>query len=151
MIYTVGYQNITIEQLEQIMEEKDIGLLIDVRSIPYSRNPGKREFNKNRLRDVLGDLKYVWWGDICGGKRGPVIPTCIESLKLYAMPGEENILLLCLEGDPRECHRYYDISIRLLEHDIDAVHIFNGSEMKTSEIKGGSHEILNRDRSKKTL
>lgn len=138
MIYTVGYQNITIEQLEKIMNEKNIGLLIDVRSIPYSRNPQKYEFNKNRLQNLLG-TRYIWMGDVCGGKHGHVSLNCIETLQLHNIPGAQNILLLCLENDPCDCHRYCDIGKRLLENGIDIVHLFDGNEVKTSELKGGNH------------
>ena len=49
MIYTIGYQKFSIEDIENIIVKKDIGLLVDVRSHPYSRNPAKKDFNKNRL------------------------------------------------------------------------------------------------------
>jgi hypothetical protein len=123
MIYTVGYQNITIEQLEKIVEDKNIGLLTDVRSIPYSRIPEKYEFNKNRLAARFSD-KYTWMGDRCGGKKGKAKPECIKKLiYLTTPPGERNLLLLCMEQHPCDCHRYYDIAKRLLNHGIEVRHL----------------------------
>ena len=142
MIYSIGYQKITVEQLKEIMKQKDIGLLVDVRSVPYSRNPLKYEFNKNRLIASLGIStkhachRYTWMGDRCGGKQGPVKAECIRKLLvLNNPPGEHNLLLMCMENHPLDCHRYYDISKRLLDPGrIDVIHLFDGQEVKTSEL-----------------
>jgi len=96
-IYTIGYQAITVAQLLNIISEKGIELLIDVRSIPYSWRP---EFNKNRLMEALGE-KYLWMGKECGGKTG-VTPECYKQLQQL---GKKSILLMCMEADPAQCHR----------------------------------------------
>jgi uncharacterized protein (DUF488 family) len=131
MIYTIGYQRNTIEDIERIMTAKNIGLLVDVRSVPYSRNPAKREFNKNRMLQRFCGSCYFWLGEICGGKKGPVGSACIR--KLLELATKEDLLLMCLENHPFDCHRYYDIGKRLLDPGrVDAVHIFDGTMVKTS-------------------
>lgn len=94
-IYTIGYQALTVAALLEIMA--GIDLLIDVRSIPYSRKP---EFNKNRLMEALGE-KYLWMGKECGGKTG----VTLECYKQLQKLGKKSVLLMCMEADPAQCHR----------------------------------------------
>ena len=56
MIYTLGYSKWTVDQVIKTMDEKKIDLLVDVRSIPYSRfSPS---FNKAALMVSLGP-RYI--------------------------------------------------------------------------------------------
>lgn len=133
MIYSIGYARMTLEALEQTLRERNIDLLIDVRSVPYSRKPG---FNRNRLEKQFGVEVYVWKGDILGGKYGPAQEAGIDFLRRLDREGRQ--VLMCMENDPRDCHRYQDIGVRLLEHGIDVVHLHDGIEETTSQImKGG--------------
>lgn len=135
MIYTIGYQKITLVNLVQIMGKsagKNIDLLVDVRSKPYSR---KADFNQKNLIYVFGK-KYLWLGDICGGLTGKATDVCIE--KLAQLGKKRNILLMCMENDPLKCHRYSDLSLRLLAMGIQAIHLFDGKEMTTDELKNSS-------------
>ncbi|MDO8281551.1 MAG: DUF488 family protein [Thermodesulfovibrionia bacterium] len=131
MIYTIGYQKSNLKHIISIMDAKDIGLLVDVRSVPYSRVPEKYEFNKNRMIEELKD-KYLWVGDICGGKSGnPVPQKCInEIIDLHKGRGF-NLLLMCMENHPCDCHRLYDISRRLVKSGEIPVHLFDGNEVET--------------------
>lgn len=134
MIYSIGYAKLTPEQLEQTLRERNINLLIDVRSVPYSRKPN---FNRKRLEQQFGLEVYIWKGDVLGGKYGPVHDDGIEYLLRLSKEGKQ--ILMCLENNPRDCHRYQDIGVRLLEHGIDVVHLYDGKEETTSEIlKGGN-------------
>lgn len=47
MLYTIGHGNMNIEQLAKRLQDKDIGLLVDVRSYPGSRR------NPDVLREFL--------------------------------------------------------------------------------------------------
>ena len=133
MIYSIGYARMTPEDLEKTLRDHKIDLLIDVRSVPYSRKPG---FNRKRLEEQFGLKVYIWKGDILGGKFGPVQEAGIDYLLRLDKEGKQ--ILMCLENDPRDCHRYQDIGVRLLEHGIDVVHLHDGIEETTSEIlKGG--------------
>lgn len=133
MIYSIGYQRLTPEALERTLRTYGITLLIDVRSVPYSRKP---EFNRKKLEQRFGINVYVWKGDILGGKYGPAQEIGIDYLRLLDREGKQ--VLMCLENDPRDCHRYQDIGIRLLEYGIDVVHLHDGVEETASHImKGG--------------
>lgn len=142
MIYTIGYQKRTVAEIVEIMDAKDIGLLVDVRSVPYSRHPSKYEFNRNRLQSSLGS-RYLWLGDICGGKRGPATDACIDRLVKYA--GQTGLMLMCMENHPCDCHRLYDLSRRLKARGGQAVHLFDGREATTDEL---SEEACNERKTK---
>ena len=132
MIYSIGYSKWTVEQVVKVMEEKKIGLLIDLRSVPFGRfNPA---FNRPNLQAVLKS-RYVWKGDVLGGKYGPVKD---EGIAWLVEQSEKNLIIMCVEMDPRQCHRLTDVSARLyLEHKIDVIHLISdGTEHPTSYYLG---------------
>jgi len=128
MIYTIGYQKLTVERLVRVMDENKIAVLADVRSIPYGR---RHEFNRKNLEKILGP-RYAWLGDVLGGKFGPAKPQGLD--KLTALAAQFPVLVLCMEHNPCDCHRFRDIGVRLLEKGIDAVHIHDNKELRTSEL-----------------
>jgi uncharacterized protein (DUF488 family) len=136
MIYTIGYSKWTVDQLLKVMTEKEVDLLVDLRSVPFGRfNP---PFNRPNLEHVLRSL-YIWKGDVLGGKYGPVKDEGINWL--IAEHNREigrNIIIMCVEADPRKCHRLTDVCARLyLEHGIDAVHLMHdGTERTTNSYLG---------------
>ncbi len=131
MIYSIGYEKITLQDLKRVIKQYRIGLVIDVRSIPYARL-AKQEFNRNRLFEYFGP-RYEWKGDILGGKTGPALEAGIEYLA--RKNGQKSNILLCVENDPKRCHRFYDISIRLLEKGIEVIHIYDSQAVSTTELR----------------
>jgi uncharacterized protein (DUF488 family) len=129
-IYAIGYQQRKVEDIVEIVKEKGISHVVDVRSVPYSRD---QSYNKNRLSDVFGN-QYVWLGKVLGGKTGPAKQEGIERLLIALREKELVLLLMCMENHPCDCHRLTDISRRLLERGIDVIHIFDGEEKLTSEL-----------------
>lgn len=130
MIYTIGYQALTMSEFNRILEEKMVSVTVDVRSVPYSGRRDKTGFNKNRMERAFGS-RYTWKGDILGGKHGPAQEAGIRYLAEVSRLGS-NLLLLCMEADPLKCHRFHDIAVRLLPYGIDAVHL--PLELKTSDL-----------------
>jgi uncharacterized protein (DUF488 family) len=137
MIYSIGYSRFTFPQVKALMDEKEITLLVDVRSVPYSRRADKYDFNKNRLYKSLGK-RYAWKGEILGGKHGPATEAGIDWLEKKHKKSCI-LLLMCMEDDPLKCHRLTDIGVRLLERGIDVAHILaDGLEITTEAfVKGG--------------
>jgi uncharacterized protein (DUF488 family) len=137
MIYTIGYQRLSLDRLTEIMDAEHIDKLLDVRSVPYSR--WKPDFNKSVLAAAFGK-RYCWKGWLLGGKAGPVTEEGIEYL--VGLAAEKRYLLMCMEADPRDCHRFQDIGLRLLERGIDSTHIIISAEgwstRTTTELKGDS-------------
>lgn len=144
MIYTIGYQGITVADLLMVMDNRDIGLLVDVRSRPYSRKP---EFNKNRLIEQLGS-RYVWKGDILGGlpPKGASRPHIEDSAIGWLSSQTDNVLLMCMERHPCDCHRYLEIGVRLKKMGVDSVHICNGRSYTVDELR----EVCDERRTKRT-
>jgi len=137
MIYSIGYLTFTLSRVKSLMEEKDIDLLVDVRSVPYSRRKDKHEFNRNRLYESLA-THYIWKGRCLGGKPGPATEGGIDWLEKKHKKGC-TLLIMCMETDPLKCHRYSDIGIRLLERGIDVAHILTDGSIITTEtfVRGG--------------
>ena len=134
MIYSIGYQRVSIEALTNLVKDRRINVIVDVRSAPYSRRPDKYEFNRNRLQRRFPPARlptYTWKGDILGGKYGAASEEGIEWLVEHETIYD--ILLLCMEDDPAKCHRHYDIARRLLAKGIDVIHLHQGAERPESQ------------------
>lgn len=112
-IFTIGYQRLAPARLREIAEGLD-ALVIDCRSSPKSRMRG---YGANQIRALLGE-RYRWMGDQLGG-RGEIDPAGIERLRTLSR--DRNLMLMCLEEAPGDCHRHFTICE---PHFPDAVHIF---------------------------
>ena len=122
-LYTIGHGNRKPEDFLALLKHHGIEYLIDVRSQPYSKfNP---QFNQNELNFFLerNGIKYVFMGDSIGGR--PNDNSCydfdgkvdyeivktkdffingIERLKT-AYEKDINLVIMCSESKPCECHR----------------------------------------------
>jgi uncharacterized protein (DUF488 family) len=149
-IYTIGYGNRKIEEFLELLKKYQIRYLIDIRSSPYSKyNP---DFSKHRLEAHLSeyDVRYVYMGDTLGGR--PSVPSCytdgkvdyqkLSQLEFYkqgitrlrkAWEQKINVIVLCSEAKPQECHRSKLIGETLIEYGIDVAHIDENGELKTQE------------------
>ena len=124
MIYTIGYQRLSLAGLQKIVTLNDM-VLIDVRAKPYSR---RLEFSRNSLEAALGPL-YQWHGDTLGGKGQSIDQrgvTAIAAIKT------KNVLLMCMEEAPEHCHRHHTICGL---HFPDAVHIYRDQLIVASDLQ----------------
>ncbi len=123
MIYTIGYEGIKIIEFIEILRNRDIKILIDVRELPISR---KREFSKNNLKKHLNDenIEYFHFKDLGTPK---ILRDKIRSNRNYNLFFKEykkllcnkknvlnnlielvdgkNVCLICYEKDYNYCHR----------------------------------------------
>ena len=122
-LYTIGHGNRKPEDFLAILKDFGIKYLIDVRSQPYSKfNP---QYNQADLNYFLehNDIKYVFMGDTIGGR--PTDKSCYDSegkvdyeivkTKDFFLNGIErlktaynkdiNVVIMCSESKPCECHR----------------------------------------------
>ena len=120
MLYSIGYQNIkNIGTLQNILQEKEIKILMDVRSRPYGR---KALFNKKKLETSLpaSGIDYIWAGKTLGGFS--VINE--EDIKKLAEWQKGKVAcLMCMEADPDRCHRKNEIAKRLKKYGVSLNHI----------------------------
>ena len=122
-IRSIGHSVKPIDTFLAILKKHRIEVLVDVRSIPYSRfSP---HFNKNALQSELDneDIQYLWRGQNLGG-RGVNVgwDEAIEELVALVKDGAR-VVVMCSEGDYRKCHRYTTITPAVEEKGLQVVHI----------------------------
>ena len=132
-IYTIGHSNHETEVFVELLRQHSIELLIDVRSNPYSRYVPQA--NREPLARALqaAGIAYGWLGDRLGGKPGGVVvdydelrarPAFQQGIdRLLALAAERRTVIMCAEGDHRQCHRHKLITPALLDQAVHVVHI----------------------------
>jgi hypothetical protein len=125
ILFTIGYEGITIENYLNTLIKNDIQVLCDVRNNPLSRKFG---FSKSNLQKYLGNIgiEYIHFPElgIKSEKRNNLnsdedyqnlfkeykssLPNCKEFLeKLYMLLENKNrIALTCFEHEALHCHRH---------------------------------------------
>jgi len=132
-VYTVGHSNHPQDAFPALLREHGIELVVDVRSSPYSRHvPQANRETLARTLEVAG-IDYRWMGDRLGGKpQGYVAdydelrasPSFQEGIaELLALAQQQRTVIMCAEGDHRQCHRHKLITPALLVHDVTVLHI----------------------------
>jgi len=147
-LYTIGHGNRKPEDFLALLKEYGIQYLIDVRSQPYSKfNP---QFNQNDLKFFLerNNIKYVFMGETIGGR--PKDRTCYDDenkvdyevvkTKEFFLQGisrlktayekDINVVLMCSESKPCECHRSKLIGKVLNNDNIILKHIDEKGKLK---------------------
>jgi uncharacterized protein (DUF488 family) len=116
-----------------LLRHHGVELVADVRSSPYSRYVPQA--NRETLARTLEaeDIAYRWLGDHLGGKPDGLVadydqlrasPEFQEAIAdLVALASERRTVIMCAEGDHRQCHRHKLIAPALLEQNIHVVHI----------------------------
>lgn len=139
MIYTIGHSKHPAERFIELLRQHDIGVLADVRSMPFSRfNP---QFNRERLAAALraAAIQYVFLGQELGARprerefydgervsyarlaRSEPFRRGVE--RVMADSREHRIALMCAEKDPLHCHRALLISPALERAGLPVAHI----------------------------
>jgi uncharacterized protein (DUF488 family) len=148
-IYTIGYGNRPIADFMALLRHYAIDLLVDTRSVPYSRF--RPDYRKQAFQAHLqaAGFEYRYLGDVLGGKH--VDPAAmrdgqLDLPSLYALPafraGLDEIeaaalagrtpALMCAELRPAACHRYWMLAPPLVERGLEVLHIdeFGGIDNK---------------------
>ncbi|NUP12978.1 MAG: hypothetical protein HOW73_43615 [Polyangiaceae bacterium] len=126
MIYTVGYQRMRSNQALLHLARSLDATVIDVRSRPSGRV--KRGFSRADLEAALGP-SYRWAGDDLGGLGAGVTDAGIEWLLRFSC--DHDVVLLCKEHAPGECHRHHDIALRVSQ---PVLHIFDDELVTAVEL-----------------
>ncbi len=145
MIYTIGHSNITPEAFIEILKTFKIQLVMDVRSSPYSKFVP--HFNRENLKITLNDndIKYIFIGHQIGGKPkdkkyyqdGKVNYDLIAETdhfkeginKIIELNKDNDLVLMCSEEDPYNCHRHHLITQTLIKNGLEVVHIRKNCKM----------------------
>ncbi|MDX2190433.1 MAG: DUF488 domain-containing protein [Bacteroidota bacterium] len=147
-LFTVGHGNRKPEEFLNILKSFDIKYLIDVRSQPYSKfNP---HFNQTELKFFLerNEITYVFMGDNIGGRpkdsscydyEGKVDYEAVKTKDFFkqgidrlktAYNKDINLVLMCSESNPCECHRSKLIGRVLAAENIKCEHIDENGKLK---------------------
>ena len=132
MIKTIGHSNHPIERFLGLLTAAGVKLLIDVRSMPYSRR--FPQFGRERLVKTLANagVDYVWEGAALGGMPGKggdydelaSRPAFKQALDRVIERGRDTTLcLMCAEKEPLDCHRTVLVSRRLAERGVAIEHL----------------------------
>lgn len=156
-LFTIGHSNHSMVKFIQLLEDKNIMTLVDVRTSPYSRY--NTQFNKENLEAALPKhyIEYAYAGKYLGGR--PSDPTCykegvlpgegadylhevdypevmkrawfIQGIeRLLEMADEQTTAVMCSEENPSECHRHHLIAKYIMEvsPEVDVRHIRGDGE-----------------------
>jgi uncharacterized protein (DUF488 family) len=130
MILSIGYQCIAQAQLVQLAQDFN-AVVLDVRGKPVSRKAG---FGHRQLQTALGS-RYVWAGETLGNYAGyEVTEAGLDALEAGERAGR-NVILMCAEDAPGECHRHQLIAVPLLERGIDVRHVMDSEVYLASDLQ----------------
>jgi len=132
MIKTIGHSNHPIDKFVDLLVRGGVALLVDVRSMPYSRR--FPQFGRERLQKSLAaaGIDYVWEGEALGGKAKGVgsygeaaaRPEFAAALdRVIETAAETPLCLMCAEKEPMDCHRTVLVSRRLAERGAAIEHL----------------------------
>ena len=147
-IWTIGHSNHPLEAFLDLLVRHQIGLLIDVRSSPYSRYAS--QFNREAIDPALRQRKiqYLYLGDLLGGRvedprfyddDGRVLYGAVAQSPGFRQ-GIERLLerlvhartaILCGEEDPSDCHRRLLVGRVLLERGVQVIHLRGDGRAQT--------------------
>jgi uncharacterized protein (DUF488 family) len=122
MIFTIGYEGLTLDEFVRILKDNGIEILIDVRNNPFSRKPG---FSRKTLSEMLSiqGIGYIHIPELGipseirkstpPSEEGRLLDDYERDLpwkmdriqKIIEMGREKRIALMCFEKDVRHCHR----------------------------------------------
>jgi uncharacterized protein (DUF488 family) len=150
-IYTLGYQGIYLETFIEALHSENIGTLLDVRAVPWSR---REEFSKSNIAGSLAaaGIKYIHSekagnpavraaredGDVYSDYYAYVAanPDVLEEVLIQikiANDGGKPACLMCKESDPEHCHRSALVkALAEKEPALDPIHLIVGAHRDTS-------------------
>ncbi|MFH1337593.1 MAG: DUF488 domain-containing protein [Nanoarchaeota archaeon] len=156
--YLIGHGNLSLDGFLKSLIENKIGLLVDVRSNPYSGYVS--HFNRESLMEVLAskNIKYRYMGNVLGGRQTAFIKasqtknkfsqfrsymkseefkTAIEKLK--SLIKSNNLAIMCSELDYKKCHRQF-IREKLIKDDYDVKIIEKHGDINPQQTLGVFNE-----------
>lgn len=135
-IYTIGHSNHPISRFLALLKQHQIEVLVDVRSMPYSRF--NTQFRKDTLRRHVEEAGLVYqWEERLGGRQPElppgvrVTPAFLAEREAYrqaiqalvALAAQKRVAIMCAEEDPNRCHRHRLIGQTLLVQSVRVLHI----------------------------
>lgn len=157
-MYTIGYSKYNIKLFINKLKKYNINVLVDVRSMPYSKR--FPSFNREILQNELkkNNIKYIYMGKELGARREDVNSYTDGRVDFEKVVNEEifieginrlilgksrgyNIVLMCSENNPMECHRTILISRELTNRGVEIKHIYDDFIINQKDIE---EELVNK-------
>ena len=147
-IYTIGHSTHKTDYFIKLLKKYDINLVLDVRSSPYSKYAP--QFNRELIEEKLENngVNYNFVGstfgarqkdlnlysedgilDFCKVKESEKFKFCVN--KVIDNVNCANIVLMCSEKEPVDCHRSILISEVFSKRNINIKHILANGEIET--------------------
>lgn len=147
-IFTIGHSNLDLDDFVDILADRGINIVCDVRSRPGSyRFP---QFNRESLGACLttARIQYEFLGEALGGRPSDPRAYFSDGIvnyeerrkaadfsagvdRAFELARASNIVLMCAEEDPLQCHRFLMVCPALLDRGAAPAHIRSGGELES--------------------
>jgi Protein of unknown function, DUF488 len=147
-IFTIGHSNLDLKDFVAVLVGRAVNIVCDVRSRPGSyRFP---QFNREALEACLAASKigYEFLGEALGGRPSDPRAYYSDGIVNYEerrkatdfsagvdraleLACASNIVLMCAEEDPLQCHRFLMVCPALLDRGVAPVHMRRGGELES--------------------
>ena len=127
-IWTIGHSNRSQRIFLEMLKEHEIEVLVDVRRFPTSK---VEHFKREAMEQWLPEqgIEYIWLGEELGGYRHGGYKAYMRTKlfkegikKLSEIANQKRICIMCLEPNPKHCHRRF-LSTHLERKGVKAIHI----------------------------
>ncbi|MBO3799955.1 MAG: DUF488 domain-containing protein [Candidatus Brockarchaeota archaeon] len=135
IIWTIGYGSLSKEEFLRLLRRQRIRILVDIRRFPKSKS---EHFTMENIEKWLleNGIVYFWLGEELGGYRREGYEKYMETTrfkegvnKLLEIAGKDRTCIMCLETDPKYCHRRF-IAHYLTRRGIRVIHIVQSKNVK---------------------
>ncbi|MCD6196397.1 MAG: DUF488 domain-containing protein [Staphylothermus sp.] len=132
VVYTIGYDYRLFDDFIKILKHYMITKLVDVRRFPKSKLFVYRKDVLEKVLPLYG-INYYWLGYELGGFRGGYLKYMSSQefrlgikklIDIIVEPGYGYTCIMCLEKNPRYCHRRY-IAEELCRRGFQVLHIID--------------------------
>jgi uncharacterized protein (DUF488 family) len=149
-LWTIGHSNHPLEVFLGLLTQHQIGLLVDVRSSPYSGYAA--QFNREAIGPALREraVAYHFLGDRLGGRtddpqfydpQGHVLYGRLAGSpgfrqgndRLLEEVARRRVAILCGEEDPTDCHRRLLVGRVVCERGVRVIHIRGDGRLQSEE------------------
>jgi uncharacterized protein (DUF488 family) len=158
-LFTVGHSNQPVEAFIDLLREHEIGVVVDVRSSPYSKYVP--HFNKEEIQQALENagIKYLFLGRELGGRpegsefydeenyvlyhrlaESPLFLAGVERLEKGLR--QYRVAIMCSEEDPGVCHRQLLVGRVMRQRGVQVEHIRGDGTIELAAEPAGSKQLL---------
>ena len=148
-LYTVGHSSHPIDAFLELLACHRIGVVADVRSVPFSRR--NAHFSRDSLRSSLdaSGIGYVYLGKELGGRSddlhcyedGQVQYHRVACTKPFLRGLERleqgikryRVAVMCSEGEPLHCHRTLLVAPAMRQRGHEVAHILRDGSLEMHE------------------